>query len=48
MSLNEVLIITPYNAQVYEIQQRLSGARIGAVDKFQGADSELIPPPIPG
>jgi uncharacterized protein len=29
-------IVTPYNAQVFEIQQCLPGARVGTVDKFQG------------
>lgn len=32
IGLAEILIITPYNAQVYEIQQRLPGVRIGTVD----------------
>jgi uncharacterized protein len=41
VGLNEILIITPYNAQVYEIQQRLPGARIGTVDKFQGQEAPI-------
>lgn len=41
VSLNEILIITPYNAQVNEIQQRLPGARIGTVDKFQGQEAPI-------
>ena len=31
-----ILIITPYNAQAFEIQQRLPQARVGTIDKFQG------------
>ena len=41
IGLGEILIITPYNAQVYEIQQRLPGARIGTVDKFQGQEAPI-------
>jgi predicted RecB family nuclease len=41
IGLTEILIITPYNAQVYEIQQRLPGARIGTVDKFQGQEAPI-------
>ena len=39
VSLDDILIITPYNAQVFEIQQRLPGARVGTVDKFQGQEA---------
>ena len=35
------MIITPYNAQVFEIQQRLPGARVGTVDKFQGQEAPI-------
>src|SRR5262249_35492715 len=35
ITLDDVIIITPYNAQVFEIQQYLPGARVGTVDKFQ-------------
>jgi uncharacterized protein len=38
---NDVLIITPYNAQVFEIQRRLPGARVGTVDKFQGQEAPI-------
>ena len=41
ITLDDVLIITPYNAQVFEIQQRLPGARIGTVDKFQGQQAPI-------
>jgi uncharacterized protein len=41
IGLNEILVITPYNAQVYEIQQRLAGARVGTVDKFQGQEAPI-------
>jgi predicted RecB family nuclease len=41
VTLDDILIITPYNAQVFEIQQRLAGARVGTVDKFQGQQAPI-------
>tara|TARA_R100000005_G_scaffold49016_2_gene23517 strand:- start:1981 stop:5388 length:3408 start_codon:yes stop_codon:yes gene_type:complete len=41
VSLEDILIIAPYNAQVFEIQQRLPGARVGTVDKFQGQEAPI-------
>lgn len=41
VGIEDVLVITPYNAQVFEIQQRLPGARIGTVDKFQGQEAPV-------
>jgi predicted RecB family nuclease len=41
MTLDDIVIITPYNAQVFEIQQRLPGARVGTVDKFQGQEAPI-------
>jgi predicted RecB family nuclease len=41
ITLEDVLIITPYNAQVFEIEQRLPGARVGTVDKFQGQEAPI-------
>ncbi|TGV62104.1 hypothetical protein EN801_049920, partial [Mesorhizobium sp. M00.F.Ca.ET.158.01.1.1] len=38
---DDILIITPYNAQVFEIQQRLPSARVGTVDKFQGQEAPI-------
>lgn len=39
--LDDIVIITPYNAQVFEIQQCLPGARVGTVDKFQGQEAPI-------
>ena len=36
-----ILIIASYNAQVFEIQQRVSAARVGTVDKFQGQEAPI-------
>lgn len=41
VSLNDILVITLYNAQVFEIQQRLPGSRVGTVDKFQGQEAPI-------
>ena len=42
ISLDDILIIAPYNAQVFELQERLPGARIGTVDKFQGQEAPIV------
>lgn len=41
ITLDDILIIAPYNAQVFEIQQRLPTARVGTVDKFQGQEAPI-------
>jgi uncharacterized protein len=41
VTLGDIVIITPYNAQVFEIQQCLPGARVGTVDKFQGQEAAI-------
>jgi uncharacterized protein len=41
ITLQEILIIAPYNAQVFELEERLPGARIGTVDKFQGQEAPI-------
>jgi superfamily I DNA and/or RNA helicase len=38
----DILIIAPYNAQVFELQERLPGARMGTVDKFQGQQAPIV------
>lgn len=42
LTLNDILIIAPYNAQVAELTQRLRQARIGTVDKFQGQEAPVV------
>ncbi len=37
----DVLIITPYNAQVAQIEDAMPGARVGTVDKFQGQEAPV-------
>jgi uncharacterized protein len=42
LALDDILIITPYNAQVFKLQERLPGARAGTVDKFQGQEAPVV------
>jgi uncharacterized protein len=42
LTLNDILIVAPYNAQVSEIAERIPGARIGTVDKFQGQEAPVV------
>jgi predicted RecB family nuclease len=41
LSLDDVLVVAPYNAQVGEIARALPGARAGTVDKFQGQEAPV-------
>ena len=41
VKLEDILIIAPYNAQVFEIYQRLPEAHVGTVDKFQGQEAPI-------
>jgi superfamily I DNA and/or RNA helicase len=42
LTLSDILVIAPYNAQVFELQTQLPRARIGTVDKFQGQEAPLV------
>ncbi|WP_116808690.1 TM0106 family RecB-like putative nuclease [Steroidobacter cummioxidans] len=42
ITLDDILIIAPYNAQVFEIQRRMPQARVGTVDKFQGQEAAIV------
>jgi hypothetical protein len=42
IDLDDILIIAPYNAQVFELQERIPGGRIGTVDKFQGQEAPIV------
>jgi superfamily I DNA and/or RNA helicase len=41
VSMDDILVVAPYNAQVFEIQQLLPGVRVGTVDKFQGQEAPI-------
>ncbi len=43
LSLDDILIVAPYNRQVRNLQSRLpTGARVGTVDKFQGQQAAVV------
>lgn len=42
ITFEDILVIAPYNAQAFEIQARLNGARVGTVDKFQGQEAPVV------
>jgi superfamily I DNA and/or RNA helicase len=42
IGLGDILIMSPYNAQVFELQDHLPGGRIGTVDKFQGQEAPIV------
>jgi predicted RecB family nuclease len=42
VGLEDILIIAPYNAQVFDLKDRIPGARIGTVDKFQGQEAPIV------
>jgi uncharacterized protein len=43
LTIDEILIVAPYNAQVRCLKARLpEGARVGTVDKFQGQEAPVV------
>lgn len=43
MTLNDILIVAPYNMQVNLLKRRLpEGVRVGTVDKFQGQEAAVV------
>ena len=42
LGLEDILIIAPYNAQVFDLKDKIPGARIGTVDKFQGQEAPIV------
>jgi uncharacterized protein len=43
LTLEDILVVAPYNAQVAGLRQRLpAGARVGTVDKFQGQEAPIV------
>ncbi len=42
LTLNDILIVAPYNAQVGALAARLPNARIGTVDRFQGQEAPVV------
>jgi predicted RecB family nuclease len=42
LKLDDILIVSPYNAQMSGIADRITGARVGTVDKFQGQEAPVV------
>jgi uncharacterized protein len=43
LGIEDVLVVTPYNAQVRTLKRALpEGARVGTVDKFQGQEAPVV------
>jgi uncharacterized protein len=43
MALDDILVVSPFNAQVGRLVDRLPpGARVGTVDKFQGQAAPVV------
>ena len=43
MTMNDILLVAPYNMQVRRLRHRLgAGARVGSVDKFQGQEAPVV------
>ena len=40
--MKDILIVAPYNAQVFRLSERLPTGRIGTVDKFQGQEAPVV------
>jgi uncharacterized protein len=42
LTVSDILIVAPYNAQVAEILREVPVARAGTVDKFQGQEAPIV------
>src|SRR5262249_53742300 len=42
IALSDILVVTPYNAQVAEVQRAIPGIHAGTVDKFQGQEAPMV------
>jgi len=42
LTLKDLLIVAPYNAQVSDLLARMPDAKIGTVDKFQGQEAAVV------
>lgn len=42
LQLSDILVVAPYNTQVFDLAARLPGARVGTVDKFQGQQAPVV------
>tara|TARA_R100000027_G_scaffold1740_5_gene1943 strand:+ start:5243 stop:8641 length:3399 start_codon:yes stop_codon:yes gene_type:complete len=42
ITIEDILIMAPYNMQVRHLEQRLPDFRVGTVDRFQGQEAEVV------
>jgi predicted RecB family nuclease len=42
LTINDILIVAPYNDQVNRLKERLPDAHVGTVDKFQGQEAAVV------
>jgi uncharacterized protein len=42
LTLDDILVVAPYNAQVRRLQAAMPDARVGTVDKFQGQEAPVV------
>jgi uncharacterized protein len=42
LTLEGILVVVPYNAQIHQLQTLLPGVKIGTVDKFQGQEAPVV------
>jgi uncharacterized protein len=42
LRISDILVVAPYNTQVFDLAARLPGAQIGTVDKFQGQQAPIV------
>ena len=42
LQLSDILVVAPYNTQVFDLAARLPIARVGTVDKFQGQQAPIV------
>jgi uncharacterized protein len=42
LTVDDILIVAPYNAQVNLLTDRIPGAKVGTVDKFQGQEAAIV------
>lgn len=42
LTMDDILIVAPYNMQVLKIQEAIPQAKVGSVDKFQGQEAAVV------
>ncbi len=42
LTIDDILIVAPYNMQVQKVQEAIPDAKVGTVDKFQGQEAAVV------